>query len=230
MVNISTRLDVGTGDDVLIGGFIITGNAPKKVLIRAIGPSLANAVPPVAGALPDPVLELHFPDGTFVTNDNWQNSQEAEIEATGIPPTNPLESAMVATLAPFDPMVSGSGAYTVVVRGKNGSTGVGLVEVYDLGTASLDISSQAQLANISTRGNVQTGDNVMIGGIIVQGSAAANVLARAIGPELTAQGVAGALQDTTLDLYNGSGTSVGLKRRLAKHARAGDHRYDNPTN
>ena len=206
VVNISTRLDVGTGDDVLIGGFIITGNAPKKVLIRAIGPSLGNAVPPVAGALPDPVLELHFPDGTFVTNDNWQDSQEAEIEATGIPPTNPLESAMVATLAPLDPMVSGSGAYTVVVRGKNGGTGVGLVEVYDLGTASLDISSQAQLANISTRGDVQTGDNVMIGGIIVQGSAAANILARAIGPELTVQGVAGALQDTTLDLYDGSGT------------------------
>ncbi len=206
VVNISTRLDVGMSDDVLIGGFIITGNAPKKVLIRAIGPSLANAVPPVAGALPDPVLELHFPDGTFVTNDNWQDSQEAEIEATGIPPTNPLESAMVATLAPLDPMVSGSGAYTVVVRGKNGGTGVGLVEVYDLGTASLDISSQAQLANISTRGNVQTGDNVMIGGIIVKGSAAANVLARAIGPELTAQGVANALQDTTLDLYNGNGT------------------------
>ena len=192
-VNISTRLAVGTGDNVLIGGFIITGNAPKKALIRGIGPSL-----PVAGALQDTTLELHDGSGLLLgSNDNWRDTQEQEIIATTIPPTNDLESAIVATLEP--------GAYTAIVSGKNSSTGVGLVEVYDLGTASFDVSSQAQLVNISTRGLVQTSDNVMIGGFIVSGSTPVNVLARAIGPELTASGVAGALQDTTLELRNSNG-------------------------
>ncbi|MGH8094557.1 MAG: Kelch repeat-containing protein [Chthoniobacterales bacterium] len=205
-VNISTRLDVGTGDDVLIGGFIITGNAPKKVIVRAIGPSLEVNGMPLVGRLADPILELHDSHGLLATNDNWRDTQEDEIIASTVPPTNNLESAIVATLAPLDTSVPGSGAYTVIVSGKNSGTGVALVEVYDLGTASLDISSQAQLANISTRGKVQTGDNVMIGGFIVGGSAASNILVRAIGPELTTQGVAGALQDTTLELHDGSGT------------------------
>ena len=193
VVNISTRLAVGTADNVLIGGFIITGNAPKKVLIRAIGPSL-----PVAGALQDTTLELHDGSGLLLgTNDNWRETQEQEIIDTTIPPINNLESAIVAILDP--------GAYTAIVKGKNNSTGVGLVEVYDLGTASFDIASQAQLVNISTRALVQTGDNVMIGGFIVSGSAPVNVLVRAIGPELTAKGVAGALQDTTLELHDSNG-------------------------
>jgi hypothetical protein len=195
-INISTRLAVGTVDDVLIGGFIVTGNAPKKVLIRAIGPSL-----PVMGALQDPVLELHDTSGLIGSNDNWRDSQEAEIEATGIPPSSDLESAIVATL---DATAGGVG-YTVIVRGKNNVTGVALVEVYDLGTASLDVSSTSRLANISTRGKVQTADNVMIGGFIVGGSAASRILVRAIGPELNAQGVPGALQDTTLELHDGNG-------------------------
>ncbi len=194
-VNISTRLAVGTSSDVLIGGFIVTGNAPKKVIIRAIGPSL-----PVTGTLQDPTLELHDSNGLLSANDNWRDTQEQEIIDTTIPPTNDLESAIVATLAPLDPKIPGSGAYTVIVSGKNASTGIGLVEVYDLGTASLDISSESHLANISTRGKVQTDDNVMIGGFIVGGSTASNILVRAIGPELTALGVAGALQDTTLEL------------------------------
>lgn len=201
VVNISTRLAVGIGDDVLIGGFIVTGNAPKKVLIRAIGPSL-----PVAGNLADPILELHDSNGLLGSNDNWGDSQKQEIIDTTVPPTNDLESAIVATLAPLDMSIPGSGAYTIIVSGKNGSTGIGLVEVYDLGTASLDIASESKLANISTRGKVQTDDDVMIGGFIIAGSNASNILVRAIGPELTAQGVTGALQDTTLELHDGSGT------------------------
>ncbi len=155
---------VGAGENVLIGGFIVTGTAPKRVIIRAIGPSL-----PVAGALADPVLELNAADGSVITNDDWRSTQEAEIIATTVPPTSNLESAIVATLSP--------GNHTAIVRGKNGATGVGLVEVYDLDAAAPSI-----LANISTRGEVQTGENVMIGGVIVQGAQPARVLVRAIGP------------------------------------------------
>jgi len=193
VVNISTRLAVLTGDDVLIGGFIITGNAPKRVLLRGIGPSL-----PVTGMLADTTLELHDGTGMLLgSNDDWRDTQEQEIIGTTIPPINDLESAIQATLEP--------GAYTAILSGKNNTTGVGLVEVYDLGTASLDVSSQAQLVNISTRGKVQTSDNVMIGGFIVSGSTPVNVLLRAIGPELTDKGVAGALQDTTLELHDSNG-------------------------
>lgn len=192
MVNISTRIAVGTSDNVLIGGFIITGNAPKKVLLRGLGPSL-----PVPGALQDTTLDLHDSSSLLGSNDNWRDTQEQEIIATTIPPTNDLESAIVAILDP--------GAYTAILSGKNNTTGVGLVEIFDLGTASFDVSSQAQLVNISTRALVQTDDNVMIGGFIVSGTNPLNVLVRAIGPELTAQGVAGALQDTTLELHDGNG-------------------------
>jgi hypothetical protein len=199
LLNISTRLNVQTGDNVLIGGFIITGTAPKKVILRAIGPSLANANPPVAGALADPILELHEPDGTVITNDNWKTTQEAEIIASTIPPTNDLESAIVATLNP--------GAYTAVVSGKNGGIGVGLVEAYDL-----DQAAPSQLANISTRGFVETGDNVMIGGFIVGGNGEGNtsVIVRAIGPSLANANppVPGSLSDPTLELHDGNGTTI----------------------
>lgn len=134
LLNISTRLRVQTGDNVLIGGFIVTGTDPKKVILRAIGPSLGIANPPVPGALADTILELHESDGTVVTNDNWKDTQEAEVMATTIPPTNDLESAIVATLDP--------GAYTAIVSGKNGTTGLGLVEAYDL-----DQTVDSQLAN-----------------------------------------------------------------------------------
>ncbi|HSH39479.1 MAG TPA: hypothetical protein VK993_11905, partial [Chthoniobacterales bacterium] len=149
--NLSTRLPVENGDDALIGGFIITGSAPKKVIIRAIGPSLTAKG--VDGALADPTLELNKPDGTTVFNDNWKENQAA-VAATTIPPERDEESAIVATLAP--------GVYTAVVRGKGGATGGALVEVYDL-----DAAAPSLLANISTRGRVQTGGNVMIGGFIV---------------------------------------------------------------
>jgi len=193
--NISTRLRVLTGDNVLIGGFILLGPDPKQVLIRGIGPSLgAFGVP---GALADPTLELHAGDGTLLaTNDNWKSDDQAEIEATMLQPTNDLESAILATL-PAD----GAG-YTAIVKGKNGTTGVGLVEAYDL-----DATANSKLANISTRGFVDIGDNVMIGGFIL-GGGSAQVIVRAIGPSLTSFGVAGALQDPTLELHDGFGTLI----------------------
>lgn len=195
-VNISTRIAVGSGDDVLIGGFIITGNAPKKVLIRAVGPSLRPGVP---GALEDPMLELHDGGGaTLGTNDNWRDTQENEIIDTTVSPSNELESAIVAILNPA--------GYTAIVRGKNNGTGVALVEVYDLGTASLDASSNAKLAQISTRGTVLTNDDVMIGGFIISGQAT-RVIVRAIGPELNGV-VSGALQDTLLELHDSSGSLI----------------------
>ena len=126
-LNISTRLRVLTGDNVLIGGFIITGVEDKRVIIRAIGPSLAAAGVP--GPFPDPELELHGPGGLIASNANWKDSQQAEIEGTTIPPSNDVESAIVRTLAP--------GSYTAIVRGMSAANGVGLVEVYDLALAAI---------------------------------------------------------------------------------------------
>jgi hypothetical protein len=198
-VNISTRLSVGTGDNVLIGGFIITGNAPKRIIVRAISSSLKNVG--VQGALDDPTLTLHDSNGILGFNDNWRDSQENEVIATTIPPSDDRESAIVATVSP--------GPYTAVVRGKNNLIGIALVEIYDLGTASIDTSSIAKLAQISTRGTVLTNDDVMIGGFIIEGQAT-QVLVRAIGPELTGFGVAGALQDTVLELRDGSGALLSM--------------------
>jgi plastocyanin len=188
--NISTRLRVETGDNALIGGFIITGTQPKRVIVRAIGPSLSALF---AGALADPVLELRDSSGGLLfSNDNWRSTQESEIIATTIPPSNDLESAIVATLP------ANSTAYTAIVRGMNNGTGIGVVEAYDL-----DRSVDSTLANISTRGLVQTGDNVLIGGLIVLGQNPLRVIVRAIGPSLP---VPGALQDPTLELHDGNGT------------------------
>jgi uncharacterized delta-60 repeat protein len=192
-LNISTRLLVQTGDRVGIGGFIITGSAPKQVLLRGIGPSLAQfGVPNVVG---DPVLELHGPGGfQTLTNDNWRDSQQAIIIDTGIPPTNDLESAMLVTLDP--------GAYTAILKGKNDTSGVGMVEAYDLGLAA------SQLANISTRGFVDTGANVMIGGFILGGGANSHIEILGIGPSLGSSGVGGVLADPTLELHDSSGALV----------------------
>ena len=190
LANISTRLPVETGDNALIGGFIVTGTQPKKVIVRAIGPSL-----PVTGALADPILELHGP-GAFTTiiNDNWRSDQQAEIIATGVPPNNDLESAIVATLP------ANNSGYTAIVRGANNGTGIGLVEAYDL-----DRAVDSKLANISTRGLVQTNDNVLIAGTIVVGATAQRVIIRAIGPSLS---VPGKLADPTLELRDGNGTLI----------------------
>jgi len=195
LLNISTRMQVLTDSNVLIGGFIISGSVPKKVIVRAIGPSLGDFG--VQGALANPTLELHEPDGTVISNDDWKDDQQPDIEATGLQPMNDFESAIVETLAP--------GAYTAIVQGKDGTTGIGLVEAYDL-----DEPVDSELANISTRGFIDTGDNVMIGGFIIgsEGLGDATVLVRGIGPSLTDFGVPGALQDPTLELHDGSGNTL----------------------
>lgn len=193
-LNISTREMVGTGEDVLIGGLIVSGATPKQVILRAIGPSLAAVG--LSDVLQDPVLELHDSTGALIfSNDNWRETQEAAIEATGLQPDDEREAAIVATLEP--------GSYTAILQGKNNTTGNALVEAYDL-----DATPASQFANISTRGQVGTGDAVLIGGLIISGeaSAQANVIARALGPSLGAAGVVGALQDPTLELHDSNGT------------------------
>ena len=196
LVNVSTRMRVQTGENALIGGFIITGNAAKKVILRAIGPSLAEQG--VADALANPVMELRAQNGSLLfQNDNWRSDQEEAIQNSGVPPENDLESAIVATLQP--------GAYTAVVRGTNDGTGVGLVEVFDLDTAA-----DSRFVNISTRGIVLTDTNVMIGGFIAAGgSGNTKVLLRAIGPSLSESGVANPLADPTLRFVTGNGMLIG---------------------
>jgi hypothetical protein len=191
-LNIATRLSVQTGENVLIAGFIIVNGGGKSVVIRGIGPSLTAAG--VQGALQDPIIELHYPNGAVVTNDNWQDTQGSAIQGTGLAPKDSRESAVYYNLSP--------GNYTVVLKGKNNSTGIGLVEVYDY-----DQGAISKLANISTRGLVGTGDNVMIGGFIL-GDNGARVIVRAIGPSLTQAGIAGALSDTKLSLRNVNGTEI----------------------
>jgi hypothetical protein len=193
-LNFSTRMLVETGDRVGIGGFIITGTAPKHVLLRAIGPSLTG----VPSVLADPVLELHHQGAATIINDNWSDdpAQEAAIIATGIPPTNNFESAIDATLSP--------GAYTAVVRGNDDTSGAALVEVYDLSPAV-----PAKLANISTRAAVGTGDHVLIAGFILgNGSGNDRIVARGIGPSLTTVGVPFALADPMLELRDNNGALV----------------------
>jgi len=177
----------------MIGGFIITGNSLKKVVVRAIGPSLQGMMP---GALSDPVLELRSSDGSLLRrNDNWRDdaSQIAYLETSGLAPAHTLESAIVALLSP--------GNYTAAVTGNDGTTGVGLVEVYDISQAV-----DSKLANISTRGTVASAENVMIGGFILGGSNGnTKVLIRAIGPSLANAGVRQTLADPTLELRDSNG-------------------------
>jgi hypothetical protein len=201
--NISTRSFVQTGNDVMIGGFIIEGSGPKTVIVRAIGPELTQFGVP--NALADPTLELHNGSGTLIaSNNNWQttiiggvitSNQVSTIQNSGHAPTQPSESAIIATLQP--------GNYTAIVRGVSNTTGVALAEVYDL---SADTASV--LGNISTRSFVQTGNNVMIGGFIIEGSGPKTVIVRAIGPELTRFGVPNALADPILDLHNSAGALI----------------------
>ncbi|HEY8669195.1 MAG TPA: choice-of-anchor Q domain-containing protein, partial [Terriglobales bacterium] len=194
-LNISTRARILTGENVLDGGFIVTGTDPKMVLIRGIGPSLGNLH--VTGFLMDPVLELHDASGVLASNDNWRDSQEAAIEATGIPPTDDAESAIVSTLSP--------GEYTAILQGKAGGEGIGLIEIYDL-----DPAANSTLGNISSRGFVDTGDNVMIGGFILGAGEAieATALIRAIGPSLASSGVMNLLLDPELELHDENGDLV----------------------
>jgi hypothetical protein len=190
LANISTRALVGTGANVLIGGFIVTGTESKPVIIRGIGPSL-----PLPGKMLDPTLELHDASGAMIGfNDNWgQSADSAAIAQSGVAPADANESAILMTLAP--------GSYTVVLAGTNQTTGTAVVEVYDLDTAV-----DSNLANISTRASVQTGDSVLIGGLIVVGTSATDVIVRAIGPSLN---MPNAMADPTLELRDASGALLG---------------------
>jgi hypothetical protein len=201
--NISTRSFVQTGDNVMIGGFIVEGTQSKRVILRAIGPELSQFGIP--NAMADPTLELHNANGALIaSNDDWQTTiiggiitsdQVPAIENSGHAPRDPFESAIIANLSP--------GRYTAIVRGFDNTTGVALVEAYDLSP-----SLHSMLGNISTRSLVQTGDNVMIGGFIVQGTQPKNVIIRAIGPELSQHGVPNPLADPTLELHNGAGALI----------------------
>ena len=196
LANISTRLQVGVGEDVLISGFIVRGTPTKRIMIRAIGPSLSGSG--IANALADPVLELHDQAGAVVgSNDDWEtNPNQQEIIDTGIPPVSPKESVVLKRVPSDDAGV----AYTVVLRGAGNSTGVGLLEVYDL-----DGGLGPKVLNISTRGRVDVGENAMIGGVIVLGQGTQRVIVRAIGPSLP---VAGKLANPTLELHNGNGSLI----------------------
>lgn len=197
-LNISTRLGVGTGDDAMIGGFIITGNTSKQVLIRGLGPSLSNFG--LTGLLLDPVLELRGADGSLLLqNDNWKDAQRSEIEGTPFEPGDDRESVIIASLPPA--------AYTAVLTGTNQSTGLGLLEIYDL-----DQGVDSQLANISTRGFVGAQNNVMIGGFILGGNppqaGSTRVAVRGLGPSLVQFGLGNLLADPTLELHDANGATL----------------------
>ena len=203
LLNVSTRMEVGLKDHVAISGFIINGKGTKKVLLRALGPSLSQAG--LSGLLADPFLELHDQTGeTIATNDDWETTQiggvitatqQDEIRATTIPPNDPAEAAIIVDLAP--------GAYTAVVRGSGDGTGLGLAEIYDLSQFE-----PVAVSNLSTRGYVQTGASVLIGGFIVGGSVPSDVVVRALGPSLAQAGVSDVLADPTLDLRDSNGALV----------------------
>ena len=188
LVNISTRAYVGTAGDVLIGGFVIGGSTPKTVAVIARGPSLAAYG--ITGSLSDPQLQLFSGSTPIASNNNWQDTNAAAIQASGFAPSDPRESVILTTLGP--------GAYTAVVSGVGNTTGVAIVEVYEIDAPSMP------LLNISARGLVATGESVMIGGFVVSGSAPRTVVVRAIGPSLALYGVPGVLQNPQLQLFSGS--------------------------
>jgi hypothetical protein len=194
-INISTRAQVGTKQNVLISGFIVSGAAPKKVIIRGIGPSLSGSS--ITNPLADPLLELHDSAGNILaSNDNWRDIQMSDIASSGLAPENDEEAAVMAILR--------EGAYTAVLTGKNGGEGVGLLEIYDV-----DATASARLANISTRSFVNTSDGVMIGGFILgAGIRDSSVIVRALGPSLAKAGIDEPLADPTLELRDKNGTLV----------------------
>jgi hypothetical protein len=197
LLNLSTRVRVQPGDNALIGGLIIVGPEKKKVILRGIGPSLTIDGKPFPGRLDDPTLELHNSSGAIIaSNDDWRSNQ-TEVEQTGLAPTDDRESAIVAMLD--------AGTYTVVMRGKNNSSGIGVVQTYDIGLAA-----NARLANLSSRGVVGTGDNILIGGFFAgpQTAAVTRMVFRAIGPSLSAFNVPQPLQDPTIELRNSNGAMV----------------------
>src|SRR3954468_3212913 len=192
--NMSTRVQVGTGNNVAIAGFIIVGNTAKQVVVRGLGPSLAAAG--VQGSLVDPALDLYDSAGNLLlSNNDWRETQGQALINANLAPTNDLESAILSTLAP--------GAYTAVLRGNGSATGIGLVEVYDLET-----SGASKLGNLSTRGSVGGGQNVMIGGTIVTGPDTARVIFRALGPSLAAAGIQNPVPDPQMGLFDANGTGI----------------------
>jgi len=193
--NLSTRGTVSIGDNVLIGGFIITGPEPKTIVLRALGPSLGSFG--LSHTVRDPVLRVYNSSRTLIaTNDNWQSDpHNADIQKDGLAPANLLESATLQTLAP--------GAYTVIVTGKDSTPGTGLVELYDLSPRS-----NSNLVNMSTRGSVGTDDDVLISGFIVGDVGSATVIVRALGPSLASSGVIGVLSDPTLTIYDSTGSVI----------------------
>ncbi len=192
LLNASTRMQVQTGNNVLIAGFIVSGSGSTAVVLRALGPTLSQFG--VSGALGNPTLDLFSGNTLLVSNDNWKETQETGIAATGLAPPNDLESAILHTFS--------AGSYTAVVRGKNNTTGVGLVEVYDT-----DKMVETTLTNISTRGVVGTGQNVMIGGLI-SGNGIVRIIVRALGPTLSQFGVPMVLADPILELRDVNGTLI----------------------
>jgi hypothetical protein len=192
LLNLSTRLQVQPGDGALIGGFIISGSEPKKVVLRGLGPSIN-----VPGKLEDPVIQLFNSSNVNIGgNDDWKTDQQ-NVEATGLAPSNDRESALVITLNP--------GTYTVVMRGKDNGSGIGVVEVYDV-----NLAANARLANVSTRGSIGINDNVLIGGFFAgpQNSAVTGVVFRALGPSLAAFNVPQPIQDPTIEIHNGDGDVI----------------------
>jgi hypothetical protein len=208
LVNLSTRMKIGVGEDVLIGGFIIQGDEPKKVILRAIGPSLNAAG--VTGALADPQMELRDSTGAYIDgNDNWQDSLDSsEIIDSSLAPSDPREASIVARLAP--------GSYTVVVSGVNNTSGIGLVESYTLDT------NATHAANISTRGRVGVEDEALIGGFIVGGQTTKSIAVRALGPSLGASGITDALSDPTVELHDGDGQIVAANDNWSSSAQVSD--------
>ena len=194
-LNLSSRGLVSGGDNVLIGGFIITGTDPKTLVLRALGPSLSSFG--LSGLLRDPVLRVYNSSHTLIaSNDNWQSDpNHFVVESNGLAPANSLESAIAQTLAP--------GAYTVIVSGKDATPGIGLVELYDVSPLS-----NSKLVNMSARGSVGTVDNVLISGFIVGEVESATVVVRALGPSLASFGVSGVLSDPVLTIYDSKGSAI----------------------
>ena len=203
-----------TGDKVGIAGFIVKGSGFKRFIARAIGPSMKINGTPVAGRLMDPILELHDSNGATLTNDNWRTGgQESQIQQTGLAPSDEREAAIIRTVPP--------GNFTAIIRGANNTPGIGLIEVYDLGSASAaeqeeriagpDASEAViELGNLSVRGNVQTDDNVLIDGIILRGGNSKRILFRALGPSVKVNGtpVPGRLEDPILELRDANGLQL----------------------
>jgi hypothetical protein len=207
LANISGRLNVGTGDHVGIGGFIVQSGG-KHVLIRGIGPSLSNSN--LSSVLQDPVLELHNSSGGLLAmNNNWQDTQKTDIQNTGLAPNNPNESAILTFLP--------EGSYTAILRGVSNGTGIGMIEVYDLG----DVDA-GELANLSVRANVGTGDSVLINGIILTGATSEKILFRALGPSLVSAGISDAMLDPMLELHDANGALIASNDDWQSASNAGD--------